>query len=245
MPNTFDLLLPDRLSPASPNALPSDPFKPAAHSSYGTVYGTLLNEHAALEALGDAVHAPPYKQPPQAPVLYIKPRNTLNTHGAAVVVPTGVDALQMGATLGVVIGRSACRLQAQDALAHVWGYAVLNDICVPHGSVYRPAMRHSCRDGFCPISPAVPRAAVARPDDLAVTVSIDDDVMQRTHTGQRVRSVVQLLVDVTEFMTLHPGDVLSIGVAAGAPLARAGQRVRIEIAGVGSVENHLLAEELA
>jgi 5-oxopent-3-ene-1,2,5-tricarboxylate decarboxylase/2-hydroxyhepta-2,4-diene-1,7-dioate isomerase len=52
------------------------------------------------------------------------------------------------------------------------------------------------------------------------------------------------LADVTEFMTLHPGDVLSIGVAAHAPLAHAGQRVTIAIEGVGQLENVLLAEEL-
>jgi 5-oxopent-3-ene-1,2,5-tricarboxylate decarboxylase/2-hydroxyhepta-2,4-diene-1,7-dioate isomerase len=56
--------------------------------------------------------------------------------------------------------------------------------------------------------------------------------------------VAQLLADVTEFMTLHPGDILSIGVSAQAPLAHAGQRVAIAIAGVGQLDNVLVAEEL-
>jgi 5-oxopent-3-ene-1,2,5-tricarboxylate decarboxylase/2-hydroxyhepta-2,4-diene-1,7-dioate isomerase len=54
--------------------------------------------------------------------------------------------------------------------------------------------------------------------------------------------VAQLLVDVTEFMTLNPGDILSIGVSAHAPLAQTGQRVTIAIAGVGELENILVSE---
>ena len=210
----------------------------------GTVYGTLLNHREALTALGDQVNVAPYKAPPKAPILYIKPRNTWAHSGDAVVVPSDVHELQMGATLGLVIGRSACKVSAANALEYVAGYVVLNDISVPHDSFYRPSMRFKCRDGSCPMGAYVSRDAVANPDALAVTVAIDGVVVQHTDTGGRVRSVAQLLVDVTEFMTLHPGDILSIGVAAHAPLAHAGQRVTITIEGVGQLDNVLVAEEL-
>ena len=58
----------------------------------GQVIGVLLNHRPALAALGDAVHAPPYKAPPRAPVLYLKPRNTQVADGARVAVPVGVPA---------------------------------------------------------------------------------------------------------------------------------------------------------
>jgi len=210
----------------------------------GTVYGTLLNHHEALAALGDQVNAAPYKAPPKAPILYIKPRNTWTRSGDEVVVPSDAHELQMGATLGLVIGRTACKVTMANAMDHVAGYVVVNDISVPHDSFYRPSMRFKCRDGSCPMGAYVPRDAVANPDALAVTVAIDGVVVQHTDTGGRVRSVAQLLADVTEFMTLHPGDVLSIGMAAHAPLARAGQRVTITIEGVGQLDNVLVAEEL-
>jgi 5-oxopent-3-ene-1,2,5-tricarboxylate decarboxylase/2-hydroxyhepta-2,4-diene-1,7-dioate isomerase len=212
--------------------------------SGGTVYGTLLNHREALAALGDQVNVAPYKAPPKAPIMYIKPRNTWAKSGDAVHVPSDVHELQMGATLGLVIGRTACKVSVADALDHVAGFLVMNDISVPHDSFYRPSMRFKCRDGSCPMGAYASRDAVANPDALAVTVAIDGVVVQRTDTGGRVRSVAQLLADVTEFMTLHPGDVLSIGVAANAPLAHAGQRVTIAIEGVGQLENVLLAEEL-
>src|SRR4051794_31151366 len=89
-----------------------------------TVYGALLNFRDTLDALGGVMHEPPYKAPPRAPVLYIKPRNTLAADGARIVVPRGVDALRMGGTLAVVMGRVACRVREADALAYVAGYTV-------------------------------------------------------------------------------------------------------------------------
>ena len=225
------------LTPALPFALPS-----GLPATRGTVYGTLLNHRDALAALGEQVHAAPYKAPPKAPVLYIKPRNTWAEPGAAVEVPTDAPELEMGATLGLVIGRTACRVSETDALSFVAGYVVMNDISVPHTAVYRPSMRFKCRDGFCPIGPVVPASASIDPDALVITVVIDGKVVQRSSTAGLIRPVAQLLADVTEFMTLHPGDVLAVGVAAGSPRARAGQRVRITIEGVGELEHTLVAE---
>lgn len=99
-------------------------------SRRGTVYGTLLNHHDALAALGDAVNAPPYKAAPKAPILYIKPRNTWLDAGDAIVVPAGVPELEIGATLGLVIGRPACRVTEADALSYVAGYVIVNDVSV-------------------------------------------------------------------------------------------------------------------
>lgn len=207
----------------------------------GSVYGTLLNHAGTLAALGDQVHAAPYKAPPQAPVLYIKPRNTLAGHRQPVAVPADVAAFEIGATLGVVIGRTCCAVRAADAVSYVAGYTVVNDLTVPHSSFYRPSLRFKVRDGSCPLGPAIVAARhVVDPDALAVTVRVDGVVVQRTSTGDRVRNVATLIAAVSDFMTLHPGDVLTIGVAAGAAQARAGQRVDVAIEGVGVLETPLV-----
>jgi 5-oxopent-3-ene-1,2,5-tricarboxylate decarboxylase/2-hydroxyhepta-2,4-diene-1,7-dioate isomerase len=222
---------------------PAPAFDAAPYRLSGRVYGALLNHLGALEALGDAVHQPPYKAPPQAPVLYIKPGNTLASPGDALVVPAGSSELEIGATLGIVIGRTACRVAAADALTHVAGYVIVNDVSVPHASFYRPQVRCKARDGFCPIGPrVVARDAIADPDALGVRVEVDGELRQSTSTAGMIRPVAQLIADVTEFMTLAPGDVLLLGVAAAAPRARAGQRVAIEIDGHGRLENPLIAE---
>jgi len=214
-------------------------FAPFALS--GTVVGVLLNHAPALAALGDAVNAAPYKAPPQAPVLYLKPRNTLGGAGSACAVPAGVDALQVGANLGIVIGRTACRVAASDAHAFVAGYVIVDDLSVPHDGFYRPSVRFKALDGSCVVGPAVvPRAQVRDAGALGVRVFVDGELAQRADTGSRVRPLARLLADITDFMTLAAGDIVLLGTAHGAPTARAGQRVAIEIDGLGRLE-HMLA----
>jgi 5-oxopent-3-ene-1,2,5-tricarboxylate decarboxylase / 2-hydroxyhepta-2,4-diene-1,7-dioate isomerase len=208
----------------------------------GTVYGALLNHRTALNTLGDAINRPPYNGPPRAPVLYIKPRNTLAADGAPVAVPPGVGELEIGASLGVVIGRPSCRLSADRALESVAGYLIVNDVSVPHVPYYRPSIPFKARDGYCPLGPhVVPRAALSNPDALTIRVFIDGELKQTAATSELVRPVAQLLTDVTDFMTLLPGDVLAVGVASPAPRIRAGQRARIEIDGLGRLENPFAA----
>ena len=102
-------------------------FDTAPYRLSGTVYGTLLNSAESLAALGEAVNAAPYKAAPKAPVLYVKPRNTLAHDGDRVVVPRSAQALQVGASLGLVIGRTACRVPQADALSYLAGYTVVID----------------------------------------------------------------------------------------------------------------------
>ncbi|HWT36321.1 MAG TPA: fumarylacetoacetate hydrolase family protein [Paraburkholderia sp.] len=196
----------------------------------GAVYGTLLNDRAALDALGDAVHAAPYKAPPKAPVLYVKPRNTFAGHRAHIVVPNGEEGVQIGGSLGIVIGRTACRVSVDNALAHVAGYTIVADLCVPHESVYRPSVRFRARDGFCVMGPAVvARRHVADPDALPIAIRIEGRAPFNASTSTSIRHVARLIADVTEFMTLSPGDVLTLGVPHGAPVAHGGNAVSIAI----------------
>ena len=209
----------------------------------GTVYGTLLNFKGALAALGDAVDKPPYKTPPKAPILYIKPANTWIGHGAPIPVPDDAPELEVGASLGVVIGRTACRVAPERALEYVAGCTIVNDVSVPHESYYRPSIRFKCRDGFCPIGPWVTAVSrIANPDALALRVFVDGELRQQNTTANLIRPVARLLAEVTDFMTLSPGDILMVGVPENAPRARAGQRVAIEIDSLGRLENPLVAE---
>lgn len=208
----------------------------------GTVYGTLLNFKGALAALGDSVNAAPYQAPPAGPILYIKPANTLAAHGSLVELPPGQETLEIGAALGIVIGRRATRIDPAQAVDYIAGYTVVSDVSVPHASYYRPAVRHKCRDGYCPIGPWVmAREQVANADALAMVVRINGEERQRNHTGNLLRPVARLLADVTAFMSLEAGDVLLAGVPEGAPLARAGDTVEIEIEHVGRLRHGIKA----
>lgn len=212
----------------------------------GTIYGTLLNYKGELESLGDAVYDEPYNSPPIAPVLYIKPANTYNRHGGSIPMPEGIPDLVIGAALGLVIGKRAVAVDEKNALTYVAGYTIVNDISVPHDRVYRPAVQHQARDGFCSIGPwIIDREEVQNPDDVAIRVFINEKLQQENSTSNLIRPISRLLADVTDFMTLNPGDVLLVGVPEKAPLAQIGDKIRIEIEGIGHLENMIVDENEA
>jgi len=216
-------------------------FDVAPYRLSGVVVAALLNHRPQWTALGDAVHLPPYKAPARAPVLAVRPRNTLAGQGAR--IEAGTEGLTVGASLAVVIGRTACHVDAAEALSFVAGYTVAVDLAVPHASHYRPAVRSRARDGSCAIGPVVvPAALVATPDALAVTVAINGITASATDTADRVRGVAQLLADVTAFMTLQPGDLLLLGESHAAPLARAGDAVTVAVEGLGALSFALVDE---
>ena len=223
-------------------ALMRIPCEVAPFSLSGTVYGTLLNHRSALEAVAGEAGKPPYNALPRAPVLYLKPRNTLAAGGDPVEIPAGIAELAAAACLGIVIGRTACRVSEATALDHVAGFLIVNDVSVPHSNYFRPAVRYQARDGFCPLGPRVtPRASIADPDAFVIRTYVDGALAQTAGTADLVRSASRLLAEVTEFMTLAPGDVLAAGAAAPAPRVRAGQSVRIEIDGLGALTNPFVA----
>ena len=209
----------------------------------GTVVAALLNHQGDWETLGAAAHEAPYKAPARLPVLGVRPPNTLAGPGGRWSVPADAEGIVAGATLGIVIGRPACRIGEPQARAVIAGYVAVADGSLPVASHYRPGLRQRVRDGFCVIGNGfAPRAAVADPDRLEVIVRVDGQVVQRADTARRVRGVDRLVADVSAFMTLGPGDLLLLGCSPGAPQVRPGQRLSVSIAGVGDIEIPVIGE---
>jgi 5-oxopent-3-ene-1,2,5-tricarboxylate decarboxylase / 2-hydroxyhepta-2,4-diene-1,7-dioate isomerase len=200
--------------------------------SLRTVYGTLLNFRAEFEAWAPKMSEPPYKAPPKAPVLYIKPANTWSADGAAIVVPSTVADVEIGATVAMVMG----------APGQVAGYVLMNDLSVPHASYFRPPVRFKCLDGFLGVGNTLLPAAGADPSRFVLEVRINGDLRQTLSFDKLMRNPQQLLADVSEFMTLGAGDALMLGVDAGRPRAKAGDHIDIRGAGLGSLSNQLVAE---
>jgi 5-oxopent-3-ene-1,2,5-tricarboxylate decarboxylase/2-hydroxyhepta-2,4-diene-1,7-dioate isomerase len=208
----------------------------------GTIYGSLLNHRAVLAALGPAVHEPPYRGAPKSVVLSLKPPNTLVAPGRPVLVDAAVPELEAAGQLGIVIGRTACAVREADALGHVAGFVVVADFSVPHALHYRPQVRFKARDASCALGAAVtPRRQVADPDGLGIRVFIDGRPVQAGSTGERVRAAARLIAEVSDFMTLSPGDILLTGALPNPPRVGAGTRVRIEIDGLEPLETHVAA----
>ncbi|MEN2768623.1 fumarylacetoacetate hydrolase family protein [Ornithinibacillus xuwenensis] len=211
----------------------------------GTVYGTLFNFREQLEAFRTEFDKAPYQKPPQRPILYIKPRNTLNAHLKEVAIPNGIEAVEVNATLGIVIGKTAVKVKEQDAFHYVQGYTIVNDVSVPHQTFYRPAIKQKARDGFCPIGPwVVLKDEIPNPDNLMIWTFKNDELIQVNSTKELVRSIPRLIQDVSEFMTLASGDVLLVGVPYNPSLASPGDTIRIEIDHIGSLENRFVHDNV-
>lgn len=195
------------------------------------IYGVILNDEKTFSTLAPQLSEAPYKAPAKAPVLYIKPRNTLNAMGS-VALPNGADSLEIGATVGLVIGKTATRLTAENALEAVRGVVIAADLSVPHDSYYRPAIREKCFDDSLLLSDVYPYQDVS---NLSVTTVIDGAQVNQRDFSRLQRDAVQLLVDVSEFMTLREGDVLLMGVEYQAPQIKSGQTATVSCGGLGQV----------
>lgn len=199
----------------------------------GTVYGTLMNFRSELDALGAKMNEPPYKAPPKAPVLYVKPANTWTENGGAIPVPPRVPEVAVGATVAMVM-KSA---------REVAGFVLMNDLTIPQPNFYRPPVKFNCLDGFLGIGDRIrARNEAGDPAVFKLEVRINGELKQTVRFSQLVRSAEQLLADVSEFMTLGEGDMLMLGCDAERPRARVGDRIEISMPALGTLTNTLVAE---
>ena len=195
----------------------------------GTVYGTLLNFRREWDLWSARMTQDPHKAPPQAPVLYVKTANTFCPAGQDLLLQDGVSEVDIGATLGLVVG----------AQAQVVGGVLLGDWSVPHTSYYRPPVKFRNRDGFLAL-PA--QATPGRMQDwagLQITARRNGEVVQSVDLKDLMRNLPTLLNDVGDFMTLQPGDVLMVGTDClpdgTRPRAKTGDKVEISAPGFSSV----------
>lgn len=203
----------------------------------GTVYGTLLNFKAELAALQPQMNQLPYKAPPQAPVLYIKPVNTWSVNGTSIAVPARVPEVEIGATIAMVMS-SGSNGQAV--------YVLMNDLSIPHSSFFRPPVKFKCLDGFLGIGAHT--LETDQPHDFKLEVRVNGEVVQKLDFSQLVRPAAQLFADVSEFMTLHEGDVLMLGcdclTDGKRPVAKVGDVIDIHSPShpaLGTLRNTLVA----
>ena len=213
--------------------------RPTEQAATGTLFGVALNYQGLLRSRLAEFNEPPYQQPPLKPVLFIKTSNTRNGDGLPVLMPAG-ERLQPGPALGVVIGKNASRVSEADALSHVAGYVIVNEFSLPEESYYRPAVKAKCRDGFCALGSEV--IELADPHALTLKLLVNGEVRQENTTANFVRSVPQLIAELSEFMTLHEGDVLITGTPEGRVDVQPGDEVSVEISGLGRLTNHIVAQ---
>jgi hypothetical protein len=146
--------------------------------------------------------------------------------------------------LAVVMGRSCRRVKEADALEYVRGYTIGNDLVVRDfvTNFYRPPVKAKGFDTFCPLGPVIIEDEIDDPQDLELRAYVNGELRQKGSTSQMIRSVAELIAYVSEFMTLDENDIILTGTPKGISHVRLGDVMRLEIDGIGVLENPVVAE---
>jgi 2-keto-4-pentenoate hydratase/2-oxohepta-3-ene-1,7-dioic acid hydratase in catechol pathway len=169
-------------------------------------------------------------------MLFLKPNTAVCGPGDAVVLPAASSEVHYEAELAVVIGRLCRHVPAERADEVILGYTCANDVTA------RDLQRRDGQwarakgfDTFCPLGPWL--STVFDPSDAAVECRVNGEVRQRGSTADLVHDVPALVAAVSAVFTLLPGDVILTGTPAGVGPLRPGDRVEVEIAGLGILHN--------
>lgn len=183
-----------------------------------------------------------------APTVFTLWPNSLTGHEQTTSWPRSLsEAVDYEAELGVLIGTPAKDVDESDALSHVWGYTVVNDITA-RNIQFSEAQWSRCKsfDGFTPTGPfAVTADEIADPQDLHIWAVVDGHTVQDASTDQMVRSVAKLIAHLSQSLTLLPGTLISTGSPGGAGYSRDPQiflrdhsTVTVGIDGIGELTTH-------
>ena len=192
------------------------------------------------------------------PWCFIKtPRNSLAGHGAVIKLPAYSKTVDWELEVALVIGRTCKDVDVADAMDYVAGYSIANDLSA-RDFLRRPTMKpnsgspfeydwvsHKSWDGSCPMGPwIVPKEDIPDPNNMALKLWVNDTLMQDSSTSQIIFTDAELVSFLSQRLTLYPGDVIITGTPAGVGTPRgiflkAGDTVRIEVEGVGTLVNRM------
>lgn len=191
-------------------------------------------------------------QVPPEPVIFMKATSAICGPNDPIIIPRGSVKTDWEVELAVIIGTKAKYVSEADALAHVAGYAVANDVSERAFQTERAGQwtkGKSC-DNFGQLGPwLVTRDEVADPQALSMWLTVDGQKMQNGSTRTMVYGVAHVVAYLSQFMTLHPGDVISTGTPPGVGMGmkpqrflKAGEVVELGIEGLGQQRQTVIAE---
>ncbi len=188
---------------------------------------------------------------PSWPESFVRGRGSVLAPFGDLVKPAFCEGFDYEGELGVVIGQGGRYLSADNALAAVAGFTVLNDASAREwqraGSQWTPGKNF---DGSMPIGPEVVTTDELDVSDLAITTRLNGTVMQSARTSQMIVDVPSAIEFFSSFTTLMPGDVIATGTPGGVGFARTppvwltpGDVVEVAIEGIGTIRNTVIAEQ--
>ena len=177
---------------------------------------------------------------PETPMIFIKPSTSVIGEGDAIRLPPSSSEVHYEGELAVVIGTPARNVAPEDALSHVFGYAAANDVTArDQQRADVQFTRAKGYDSFCPLGPWV--ETVLDAGDLRLVTRVNGDIKQEGRTSQMVHDIAKQIAFISGVMTLLPGDVILTGTPEGVGPIVAGDTVSVEIEGIGTLTNPVVA----
>ena len=190
------------------------------------------NYHAHAAEFGQEV--------PDEPLLFLKPSTAVIGPGDPIPLLPVSRRVDFEGELAVVIGRIARHVEAEDASKYILGYTCGNDVTLRDlQRMDDQWARAKGFDGSCPLGPWI--ETELDPNDTRIETRLNGEVRQSGRTADMVYSVATLVAYITEFMTLLPGDVIMTGTPEGVGKLSPGDRVEVEIEGIGTLANPVAA----
>jgi ureidoglycolate lyase len=235
-----------RLAALDPESLPAVPATtrlgpPVGGTRNFVAIGLNYADHAAES--GAAV--------PKEPIVFLKSLNALAGPDDDIAIPPDSRKTDWEVELAIVIGTLAKRVSAEEALDHVAGYTICNDVSEREWQIERGGLwdKGKSADGFGPVGPwLVTTDEVPDPQDLAMWCEVDGQRMQDGSTRTMIFDVRTIVSYVSQFITLHPGDIVTTGTPPGVGMGmkpptylRPGQVMRLGIAGLGEQKQNTIA----
>ena len=155
---------------------------------------------------------------PDEPILFTKATSSMVGPNDAIVIPRGSEKTDWEVELAIIIGRKASYVSEADALQHVAGYAVMNDVSERAWQLERGGqwLKGKSADTFAPLGPwLVTSDEVENPDNLKLWLKRNGELIQNSSTAQMIFGVAHLVSYISQFMTLLPGDIISTGTPPG------------------------------
>jgi 2-keto-4-pentenoate hydratase/2-oxohepta-3-ene-1,7-dioic acid hydratase in catechol pathway len=181
-------------------------------------------------------------QLPQEPLLFMKPSTAVTSVGANIYYPSQSQRIDYEGELAVVIGERCANIAPEQAQSKIWGYTIANDVTA-RDLQKRDGQwtRAKGFDSFCPLGPWIVRelSVGAR---LQTFLNDQAEPVQSASIDEMVFSPESLVVYISQIMTLLPGDVILTGTPEGIGPLQVGDRVRVEIEGIGGLENIVVAK---
>ena len=180
----------------------------------------------------------PGAEAPREPLIFLKPPSAVIGPGQPIRYPAGVTRLDPEAELGIVIGRHASCVSLAEARAAIAGLTCFNDLTARN--FQREDGQWTRAKGFDTFAPLGPSVAVGiAAEDRGVECRVNGETRQRGNTADLLFPVPVLIAHISRIMTLEPGDVIATGTPAGVAPILPGDRVVVEVEGVGVLENRV------